>query len=174
MRYEHSNWCDRRDLNPYPYRTRPSNVRVCQFRHDRVLRFCNDRYYIRYWVCLSSQFSLFFKKIIRGIFDAICRSDLLAFLLTSTKTHAMISDVVWTSRMHLRRGSCCRGVRGSSLCRDAVPLSREEEMCPLRAWRNGRRARLRIWCPRGVWVQVPSPAPFSGSSGVECAVVAQW
>ena len=39
-------WCDRRDLNPYPYRTRPSNVRVCQFRHDRALRFHNDSYYI--------------------------------------------------------------------------------------------------------------------------------
>ena len=46
-------WCDRRDLNPYPYRTRPSNVRVCQFRHDRALRFCNDRYYIGFGGRLS-------------------------------------------------------------------------------------------------------------------------
>ncbi len=23
----------------------------------------------------------------------------------------------------------------------------------------GRRARFRFWCPKGVWVQVPSPAP---------------
>ena len=33
----------------------------------------------------------------------------------------------------------------------------------------GRRARFRFWCPKGVWVQVPSPAPkrrdrFCGSS----------
>ena len=31
-------WCDRRDLNSYGSTTRPSNVRVCQFRHGRVLR----------------------------------------------------------------------------------------------------------------------------------------
>ena len=29
-------WCGRRDLNPYGKSTRPSNVRVCQFRHSRV------------------------------------------------------------------------------------------------------------------------------------------
>ena len=28
-------WCGRRDLNPYDGITRPSNVRVCQFRHSR-------------------------------------------------------------------------------------------------------------------------------------------
>ncbi len=28
-------WCERRDLNPYGKSTRPSNVRVCQFRHSR-------------------------------------------------------------------------------------------------------------------------------------------
>ena len=28
-------------------------------------------------------------------------------------------------------------------------------------WRNGRRARLKIWFPLGVWVQVPSPVPKS-------------
>ncbi len=30
-------WCERRDLNPYGGTTRPSNVRVCQFRHSRLL-----------------------------------------------------------------------------------------------------------------------------------------
>ena len=29
-------WCEKRDLNPYGVTTRPSNVRVCQFRHSRV------------------------------------------------------------------------------------------------------------------------------------------
>ena len=29
-------WCGRRDLNPYGKTTRPSNVRVCQFRHFRI------------------------------------------------------------------------------------------------------------------------------------------
>ena len=53
-------WCDRRDLNPYPHRTRPSNVRVCQFRHDRALRFHNDRYYIRFVLALSRCNSTFF------------------------------------------------------------------------------------------------------------------
>ena len=33
-------------MNPYPYRTRPSNVRVCQFRHDRIL-LDSDIYYTR-------------------------------------------------------------------------------------------------------------------------------
>ena len=28
----------------------------------------------------------------------------------------------------------------------------------------GRRARFRFWCPKGVWVQVPSPAPNPGIS----------
>ena len=28
-------WCAKRDLNPYGKTTRPSNVRVCQFRHSR-------------------------------------------------------------------------------------------------------------------------------------------
>ena len=29
-------WCEKRDLNPYEQITRPSNVRVCQFRHSRI------------------------------------------------------------------------------------------------------------------------------------------
>ena len=33
--YEHSIWCERRDLNPYAKDTRPSNVPVCQFQHSR-------------------------------------------------------------------------------------------------------------------------------------------
>ena len=28
-------WCEKRDLNPYGESTRPSNVRVYQFRHSR-------------------------------------------------------------------------------------------------------------------------------------------
>ena len=32
-------WCERRDLNPYGGTTRPSNVRVCQFRHSRIFGF---------------------------------------------------------------------------------------------------------------------------------------
>ena len=28
-------WCGKRELNPYGKTTRPSNVRVCQFRHSR-------------------------------------------------------------------------------------------------------------------------------------------
>ena len=31
-------WCEKRDLNPYGVTTRPSNVRVCQFRHSRVFK----------------------------------------------------------------------------------------------------------------------------------------
>ena len=35
-------------------RTRPSNVRVCQFRHDRMLRFHNGSYYTRWSHGLST------------------------------------------------------------------------------------------------------------------------
>ena len=28
-------------------------------------------------------------------------------------------------------------------------------------WRNGRRARLKIWYSLSVWVQVPPPVPFT-------------
>ncbi len=34
-------WCEKRDLNPYGVTTRPSNVRVCQFRHSRIRRLRN-------------------------------------------------------------------------------------------------------------------------------------
>ena len=34
-------WCEKRDLKPYGKTTRPSNVRVYQFRHFRV----NSQYY---------------------------------------------------------------------------------------------------------------------------------
>ena len=62
-------WCDRRDLNPYPYRTRPSNVRVCQFRHDRALLFRNDRYYIGFgWRFVKMVFRFFSNLSARGRF----------------------------------------------------------------------------------------------------------
>ena len=37
-------WCERRDLNPYGITTRPSNVRVCRFRHSRE-RFTIIKHY---------------------------------------------------------------------------------------------------------------------------------
>ena len=33
--FRDSPWCEKRDLNPYGESTRPSNVRVYQFRHSR-------------------------------------------------------------------------------------------------------------------------------------------
>ena len=45
-------WCEKRDLNPYGKTTRPSNVRVCQFRHSRIChrRYCtrNNIYYTHF------------------------------------------------------------------------------------------------------------------------------
>ena len=39
-------WCERWDLNPYGITTRPSNVRVCRFRHSRICRVSrNDMNY---------------------------------------------------------------------------------------------------------------------------------
>ena len=37
-------WCGKRDLNPYIKDTRPSNVRVCRFRHSRE-RFTIIKHY---------------------------------------------------------------------------------------------------------------------------------
>ncbi len=37
-------WCARRDLNPYVFDTRTSNVPVCQFQHSRIFTW-NIRYY---------------------------------------------------------------------------------------------------------------------------------
>ena len=34
--FRNSPWCEKRDLNPYGESTRPSNVRVYQFRHSRI------------------------------------------------------------------------------------------------------------------------------------------
>ena len=59
-------WCERRDLNPYGVTTRPSNVRVCQFRHSRI-PFCWSRktqqlYYTRIFTLVKG-FSAFSQKI---------------------------------------------------------------------------------------------------------------
>ena len=47
-------WCGRRDLNPYVGNTRPSNVRVCRFRHSRVASSIIQHY--------STLVKVFFKK----------------------------------------------------------------------------------------------------------------
>ncbi len=41
-------WCGERDLNPHGHPIRPSNVRVCQFRHPRIFLPCNFRLYYVY------------------------------------------------------------------------------------------------------------------------------
>ena len=42
-------WCEGPDLNRYGVTTRPSNVRVCQFRHHRIFIRCrgNNKDYSR-------------------------------------------------------------------------------------------------------------------------------
>ena len=50
--YEHSDWCARRDLNPYVINTRPSNVPVCQFQHARIS--VSDNYYIIFGILCQS------------------------------------------------------------------------------------------------------------------------
>ena len=41
-------WCGKRDLNPYVEDTRPSNVRVCRFRHSREpnIYYYNHQVYV--------------------------------------------------------------------------------------------------------------------------------
>lgn len=56
-------WCERWDLNPYGITTRPSNVRVCRFRHARILNCCRFRnvdYYSKH-MCFCQDI---FKKIL--------------------------------------------------------------------------------------------------------------
>ena len=60
-------WCGRRELNPYGKTTRPSNVRVCQFRHSRGARY--RLYTIQ--IDLSTPFSKKNKKIFHGIFSLL-------------------------------------------------------------------------------------------------------
>ena len=48
-------WCEKRDLNPYGVTTRPSNVRVCQFRHSRICRLNNVQRYLLYTIFLICQ-----------------------------------------------------------------------------------------------------------------------
>ena len=49
-------WCGRRDLNPYGKTTRPSNVRVCQFRHFRIKQ---PIYYTKHFFVCQYFFTLF-------------------------------------------------------------------------------------------------------------------
>ncbi len=49
-------WCEKRDLNPYGKTTRPSNVRVCQFRHSRLF---NIWYYTIFSSVCQALFSFF-------------------------------------------------------------------------------------------------------------------
>ena len=58
-------WCGRRELNPYGKTTRPSNVRVCQFRHSR-----NGFYIIHEEIAFVKRFLAFFKKIFLSVFLA--------------------------------------------------------------------------------------------------------
>ena len=56
-------WCEKRDLNPYGVTTRPSNVRVCQFRHSRVCYRSNGNIYIiHFFSKMSIPFLNFFEK----------------------------------------------------------------------------------------------------------------
>ena len=89
-------WCGRRDLNPYVGNTRPSNVRVCRFRHSRR----HDMYYTRKkCVCqyLFESFLIFFKKVFWYnlpffVFFKYC-SVFIENILTNQKKSCIISFV---------------------------------------------------------------------------------
>ena len=59
-----SSWCERRDLNPYGITTRPSNVRVCRFRHSRVAPVPHGTLFII--AKTSKDVKRFLKKFIRN------------------------------------------------------------------------------------------------------------
>ncbi len=58
-------WCEGRDLNPYGITTRPSNVRVCRFRHSRIsVVLSNARDIITKEVGSVKHFLQFFKNFL--------------------------------------------------------------------------------------------------------------
>ena len=70
-RYKHS-WCGRRELNPYGKTTRPSNVRVCQFRHSR-----NGIYYYTQTILICQGLFSFFSKLFSHFFTFIKLFDII-------------------------------------------------------------------------------------------------
>lgn len=85
-----SSWCERRDLNPYGITTRPSNVRVCQFRHSRVdafyytesRRVCQGKVFDFARFFTAGAFPLFFTNRCRDfchnteLFFAVCHATI--------------------------------------------------------------------------------------------------
>ena len=71
-------WCERRDLNPYGITTRPSNVRVCRFRHSRIFSMCPSRNVSHYIKCIQVC-QHFFNKIFKNFkgrkMQVFCTSD---------------------------------------------------------------------------------------------------
>ena len=64
---------------------------------------------------------------LHGIRRAFFTGHMVNFLLTTIPAHAMIGNVVWTSRMCRRKGIRYQGVRSSSLRRVARPCSLKKE-----------------------------------------------
>ena len=66
-------WCGKRGSNPYGKTTRPSNVRVCQFRHSRdnlihytrKIKNCQGGCEILFILSLRTGFRKFFDKVLR-------------------------------------------------------------------------------------------------------------
>ena len=69
-------WCGRRDLNPYVGNTRPSNVRVCRFRHSRV----DAIYYILYHAKCQALFQKNFQKYLITLNSPLCVKNLFTCL----------------------------------------------------------------------------------------------
>ena len=61
-------------------------------------------------------------------------------------------------RLNLQRKSPPNYDRRARL--SARQAARERMIARMRTWRNGRRWRLKIFCPKGVRVQVPPSAPI--------------
>ena len=57
-------WCEKRESNPYGITTRPSNVRVYQFRHSRIYKFLRTlpTYYTKTFLVCQYLFIIFSKN----------------------------------------------------------------------------------------------------------------
>ena len=66
-------WCGRRELNPYDEITRPSNVRVCQFRHSRRTLSIITRSF-SFVNTFFKKNKNFFEIFFRGIFPIVLRA----------------------------------------------------------------------------------------------------
>ena len=131
-------WCGRRDLNPYVGNTRPSNVRVCRFRHSRESHYIIQHFFrfVNRFFKTFLDFFVFFEKTRKKFHFSIdfyiklwYNTPWICFK-TSRKSDvwSMLKSKIYPKSKH-RLGSSPR-----------VKIEGAQKQ----VWRNGRRAGFRF------------------------------